>query len=73
MRYLFRIFDLPDEISEDELTKLVEQYATTKAVFLACKNDIIPRYAWVEFFNNDDLLCAYENMHEKYCIILANL
>ena len=73
MRYLFRIYDLPDDICEDELIKLVEQYVITKAVFISCKNDIISRYAWIEFFNNDDLLRAYENMHEKYCIILAKL
>jgi len=71
MRHQFRMFDLPDDITEQELMRVICAVVTPKCVWIASKNDIAPRWAFVEFRSNDDMLLAHAGLHGTYAILLG--
>ena len=73
-KYFLRIYNLPDDISKHDLINLLDDFASIKNVFLAQEDDKLFGWAWVEFYNQDDINKIYEKFN-KYewkskCLII---
>lgn len=54
-RYVFRIFNLPDDTTEQELADLVNTCVPVKKVWVAVQDGQCMGFAFVEFHNQEDM------------------
>jgi hypothetical protein len=64
MRYLFRLYNLPQDTDKDTLQGLLENWTTVKNIWVAKdQNHVCQGWAWIEFHTEDDkeLIKSYLN------------
>jgi RNA recognition motif-containing protein len=62
-KHFLRIYNLPNDISKHDLINLLDDFASIKNVFLAQENDKLCGWAWIEFYNQDELTKIYEKFN----------
>lgn len=64
MRHIFRVYNLPEDTTQDSLQGLLENWTTVKNIWVAKdQHHVCQGWAWIEFHTEEDkqLIKSYLN------------
>lgn len=62
-RFCLRLFNLPEDTTEKEIETLLAEFTPIKKVWLAVRDGECAGFAWVEFYNEDDMNVSREQLN----------